>query len=96
MPETLRLPARGDVARARHAIDDACAGRGVCQLVIDVPQLIAAGGPDLARLERILRYARRRQAQGQLEFESIASLAARLTCPRRRTVPARSILRPAS
>jgi len=102
LPPSWRLPSLsrwsvggGGAGTAKRGIDQATAAKTVYHLMIDGLLLAAAGKSAERVLEKVLRHAERRRAQGALRVMTLADTAQCLTGDRHAT-PARSILRPAA
>jgi hypothetical protein len=101
LPATVRLPdagrlwSGGETWRTRRAIDAAVASGGVCHLVLDGPAWHDAARHNEHVLNAVLQYVAIRRKQGTLVIETLAAAAARMSQPKHRASPARSILRAA-
>ncbi len=85
----------GGSNRVRRLIDAAIVQRGICHVSINGLAVAAKGPSALHSIERVLRHADKRRAQGTLCLATLAAASQRLTGGRQ-AAPARSILRPAA
>ena len=102
IPTQAALPGRRSLfslgspaSRVRRSIDAAIVQREICHLSINALAVATKGASALRSIDRVLRHADKRRAQGALCLSTLAATSERLTGGRQ-SAPARSILRPAA
>ena len=87
------LPGGTVAGRTTFALDKAVSEAGTVHLVVKAPRLCLPGNPGWEELTGVLEHATTLRKHQELEIETLASAASRLSQPRFKARPAQSILR---